>query len=497
MSRFSVSRRAVTAGAIGLLGTASVSCKPGSPSGNARAYTGANSHALAGEAPTKRAPPRRAASAAEISSMFAEAAAGRAVALGNLSYAIERPILVGAGGVLRGPGRLVLNPRFAGQWAVEFTGGTASGIVGVEIDGAAARAEVISGIRTAGSTSDLVIKGCFISNMPFHGIDVSGGAGAYRHRAPVIESNTVENVGWVGLNLEAADAAVVSGNVISRTGYHGLAAMLGCKGARITGNHVTKATAPSRIFSGPGSLKGVEGGFMIAFDPSVDDIAIERNVCDDNRRAGYDGIGVGEDGSTFGRSRIADNIVRRAGLFGIDAPGNCIVERNLVEDAAQQGIHVGLDLGGLIENVVVRDNIIRNTGGGVGARTESFGILVGDTLGPPVTIHEVSITGNTIADTRTPARTDYGIAVVSDEARYGNLTIADNSLTQVKTASLIWIGRGAPGGNIQLRGNRCRESCAAPQAPPTNRARLRPRPVRPAMVRDGWSVRGSEIFASG
>lgn len=440
-----LSRRDIVAATASLLATAAA-CRPGANAGRARAEA--------------RLP---VASAAETVRLLRDASAGRQIDLRGLDYAIDRPLVVGGGGMLTGPGRLTLTAEFQGQWAIEFAAGSGSGVTGVEIDGAAARGDVISGIRAHGSTSGLTIRDCIISNLPFDGIDISGGAGAYRHLGPIVETNVIRNVGWVGLNLEASTDGRLDGNIIDRTGYHGLAAMLGCKGVRITGNYVTKATAPDRIFAGPGSLGGVEGGFMIAFDPSDDETLIERNVCADNRRAGYDGIGVSEDGTPFGRSHIVGNIVRRAGLFGIDAPGNCLVEDNLVEEAAEQGIHIGLDLGGRIEDVVVRNNMIRNTGAVTRPKGDSFGILVGDTLGPPVSIRNVAINGNTVLDNRSLPGTDYGIGVVSDEARYEGLSIEGNVLVQVKRASLIWIGGAGPGRDFRARGNRCRARCSGPR----------------------------------
>lgn len=439
-------RRDIVVALTGLL-AAAAACKPGTSTGCARV-------AAQGRLP--------AASAAETERLFRDAYAGKRIDLGGLNYAIDQPLVIGGGGMLNGPGRLSLAAEFQGQWAIEFAAGSGSGVRGVEVDGAAARAHVISGIRANGSTTGLTVQNCIISNLSFDGIDISGGAGAYRHLGPAIEGNVIRNVGWVGINLESSTEGRLANNVIDRTGYHGLSAMLGCKGTQITGNHVTKATSPDRIFNGTGSLGGVEGGFMIAFDPSSDETLIEHNVCDDNRRAGYDGIGVSEDGTPFGRSRIIGNIVRRAGLFGIDAPGNCLVENNLVEEAAQQGIHIGLDLGGQIENVVVRNNIIRNTGT-AHPGVDSFGILVGDTLGPAVRIRNVAIIGNTVLDNRPSPGTNYGIGVVSDEARYEDLSIEGNTLIQVKTASLLWIGRAGPGRDFKALGNRCRVRCSGPR----------------------------------
>lgn len=439
-------RRDIVVAMASVLATAAA-CKPGTSAGGSRVVG------------RSRLP---AASAAETERLFRDAYAGRRIDLGGLNYAIERPLVIGGGGMLTGPGRLTLAAAFQGQWAIEFAAGSGSAVNAVEVDGAAARAHVISGIRANGSTSSLTIQNCTISNLSFDGIDISGGAGAYRHLAPIIQGNVVRNVGWVGINLEASTDGRLTDNVVDRTGYHGLAAMLGCKGVQIIGNHVAKATSPDRVFAGNGSLGGVEGGFMIAFDPSGDETLIERNVCDDNRRAGYDGIGVSEDGTPFGRSHIVGNIVRRAGLFGIDAPGNCLVENNLVEEAAQQGIHIGLDLGGQIENVVVRNNIIRNTGA-AHSGVDSFGILVGDTLGPAVRIRNVAITGNTVLDNRPSPATHYGIGVVSDEAHYEDLSIEGNTLIQVKTASLLWIGRAGPGRDFKALGNRCRVRCLGPR----------------------------------
>ncbi|MGO8609969.1 hypothetical protein ACC848_44240, partial [Rhizobium johnstonii] len=79
----------------------------------------------------------------------------------------------------------------------------------------------------------------------------------------------------------------------------------------------------------------------------------------------------------------------------------------------------------------VRNNIIRNTGT-AHPGVDSFGILVGDTLGPAVRIRNIAIIGNVVLDNRPSPATNYGIGVVSDEARYENLSIEGNTLIQVK-----------------------------------------------------------------
>jgi len=374
------------------------------------------------------------------------------VDLQGLTYLISDSLPLPAGITLTGPGRLVLSRAFESQWAVEVQAGTAARIAGVEIDGQAVSAPVVSGIRVNGATVDLVIERCRVMNLPFDGIDVSGGAGAFRHISPQILNNRVENVGWVAINVEASTDARIADNRVARTGYHAITAALGSVRPLIIKNTVTKAQAPDKLFAGPGSLGGVEGGFMIAYDPDCQAVTIDSNTCDDNRRAGYDGIGVNEDGSEFGTARITRNIVRRAGLFGIDAVGNCVVEDNLIEEAVQQGIHVGLDLGGVIRNVVVRRNRIRNTGEDA---EDTFGILIGDTLGPPLAMRDIRVEDNVVLDDRTPRRTGYGIGVVSDEASYAGLSISGNDLARVRTASMILIGPRGPGHDYKAVRNTC------------------------------------------
>ena len=384
----------------------------------------------------------------DTTALVAAAASGVEVNLQGKTYKVSNKAILASGTIFRGPGRLVPTSSFAGQWVLEVAAGAATQIKDVTIDGAAILAtNIVYGIRANGSTTDLLISGCTIKNLTFTGIDVSDGGGSLTHARLRVTDNHVENVGWVGINVENSIAAKIRGNDVVRTGYHGIATNKGCDDAVVSENYVSKATAPTSIFNGlPG---GVEGGFMITYEPTVERLVITANVLDDNRHAAYDGIGVGEDGTEFGSVVITNNIIHRAGLFGIDPTGNAVVDGNMVTESAEQGIHVGLDLGGIIRNVVVTDNMIRNTGDVAG----KSGILVGDTLGAAVAMSHIKIADNVVTDDRTTKYTSYGITIVSEEATFTGLSVTGNDLASVATASFSYVGAAGPGADFQCWGN--------------------------------------------
>lgn len=386
----------------------------------------------------------------DTAAIIAALASGRTVNLRGLTYKVSAVIAVASGKRLHGPGRLVPTSAFNGSWVVRVDAGSNTEVRGVTIDGTSLlNASVVFGIRINGSTTDLLVQDCTVKNMTFTGIDVSGGAGSFTHIRPQVLGCRVINTAWTGINMERATAGQIKGCSVDQTGYHGIAINAQSTDCRVSENFITKATAPSRIYNGAGSLGGVEGGFMITYDETVDRLVIDSNICDDNRTAAFDGIGVGEDGTEFGSVVISNNIVRRAGLFGIDPTGNCVCVGNWIEAAAEQGIHVGLDLGGIIRNVVVSGNVIRNTGDVAG----KSGILVGDTLGALVTMSNVKIADNIVVDDRATKYTAYGVTIVSDEATYTGLSITGNDLARVATGSLNFVGTAGPGLDFQCWGN--------------------------------------------
>ena len=377
-------------------------------------------------------------------------ASGRRVMLMGKTYRVTSKVLLQSGTRLSGPGRIVATAKGADPWIIEIAAGDDTHLTDVEVDGSALNGVPCYGVRVNGSTRRLKIARNRVRNLGFTGIDVSSGSGDLTHDAPTVADNIVDNVGWIAINVERATRQRVTGNVVTRTGYHGIFAIR-AKAGIIAANHVSKALPPDHVYNGPGGLGGVERGFMIGYDPFVDKLVIADNICDDNRNATYDGIGVGEDGVTeFGPVVITGNIVRRAGLFGIDPVGNAVVVGNFVDEAAEQGIHIGLDLGGVLRNVNVSNNVIRNTGDTPG----KFAILVGDTLGPPLSVKDVRISHNLVVDTRPVKNTTYGVGVVCDEATYEGLSIVGNDLSGCSTESIHIFGPNGPGADYEAWGNK-------------------------------------------
>ena len=389
-------------------------------------------------------------------------ASARPVNLRGLTYRVGKKIVVPSGCRLVGPGTVKPSSTFTDPWVVEISGGANSAISNFIIDGVDLGSTVTGGVRGNGSTTDLVIERMTLRNLRFTGVDVSGGGGAFSHTRPRIEGCVIENVAWTGINLEGAEAGKVLDNRITRTGYNGIAVALECMGTIVKGNYITKATAPSYIYDGPGSIGGIEGGFLIYYDYTCDRTLIDGNICDGNRNAQQDGIGVGEDQEEFGSAVIANNIVRNAGLFGIDPVGNCTVTGNYIESARVQGIHIGLDTGGILRNVIVSNNVIRNTGDVSGAA----GILIGDTLGPAMAVSNVKIANNVVIDDRATKFTDYGLIIVGEvsESTIDGLSVTGNDLSRVGIQSILMVGAGAPGTNFQCFDNR-----VIGDAPATNR----------------------------
>lgn len=387
----------------------------------------------------------------DTAAIIAALASGRTVNLRGLTFKVSDMVELTTGCRMVGPGVIAASSTFSANIIVGVRGDNVQ-MHRVTVDGAARLSgppyQTVTGIRATGSTKNLLLNECAAQNLTFDGINITQ-ATTYTHAAPKIVSCHAENVGWVGINMEAATGGLISGCTVRRTGYHGIGISMNCRGVLIQGNDVNKSTPPAHVFDGPGSVGGAESGFLIYKEPTCSQIVINGNVFEDNRNAAQDGIGVGEDGSEHGSWVISNNIVRRAGLFGIDPTGNCTCMGNLIEEASEQGIHVGLDLGGVLRNTVVSGNVIRNTG----YTTGKSGILVGDTLGALVTMSNVKIADNIVVDDRATKYTAYGVTIVSDEATYTGLSITGNDLARVATGSLNFVGTAGPGLDFQCWGN--------------------------------------------
>jgi parallel beta-helix repeat protein len=377
-------------------------------------------------------------------------ATGRSVNLRGLAYGVSAPVVLESGvSILNGA--LVARSDFDGFWIIQYAG-TNITVRGVAIDGANLPSEsIVSGARAQGSTVNLLIENCLVKNLSFDGISIAAAGGLYSHAYPTVRGCRIENVGWGGISMEDATDGLILGNTVYRSAYHGIAVARSCRRVRITANSVDRSMPPDIIYDGPGSVGGVEGGFLCYKEPLCAEITISANTFEDNRNAGQDGIGVGEDGTEHGSWAITGNVVRYAGLFGIDPVGNCTCSGNLIEFAAEQGIHVGLDLGGMMRNITVTGNTIKNTGLSAG----KAGILVGDTLGASCTARNIKIADNMVIDDRATKYTDYGIIIVAEagETTIEGLSVTGNDLARVGVSSFLHVGASGPGADFQCWGN--------------------------------------------
>ncbi|WP_313014681.1 right-handed parallel beta-helix repeat-containing protein [Brevundimonas sp.] len=387
----------------------------------------------------------------DTAAVLAALASGRTVNLRGLTYTVNSMIELN-GRRMVGPGVIAASSTFSANIIVGVRG-VDTQMHRVTVDGSARLTgppyQTVSGVRATGSTTNLLLTECTAQNLTFDGINITQ-ATTFAHEAPKIVSCHSENVGWVGINMEAATGGLIQGNTIRRTGYHGIGISMYCDGVLVQGNHVDKATPPTHVYDGPGSIGGDESGFLIYKEPNCSRIVINGNVFDDNRNAGQDGIGVGEDGTEHGSWVISNNIVRHAGLFGIDPTGNCTCTSNFIDEPTEQGIHVSLDLGGILRNTVVSGNVIRNAGQTAG----SYAIQIGDTLGAVITVKNIKISDNIVIDDRATKLTGYGVGVVCDEATYEGLSITGNDFARVATAGIMIFGANGPGADYEAWGNK-------------------------------------------
>lgn len=333
-----------------------------------------------------------------------------------------------------------LGRRMTIKLAAPFTGneivtmrGTLNLVLGCVLDcSAIATASTwLSGVRAENeNTTDCGITGCEIKDASFCGIWMNDSNGAYKHTRFVAEDNIVTNVGWMGISVIGTVNGRVKRNEVTRTGFTAIWADERNAGLQILSNYVSKATPPYRIYNGPGSVGGVEKGFMIGYAPSNRDTVIAFNRCIDNRNAAEDGIGLGEDGTEHGDCIIAYNIVRYAGLFGIDVASRATVMGNRIDEPAQSGIFMSLDLGGSIAQAIVKANTIRNCNG-------PYAFQISQNMGNPLTIADCEIADNTVVDYRTPAITQYGFRIRRTNLTITNLSLHDNVAVNVGTAGFI------------------------------------------------------------
>ena len=314
----------------------------------------------------------------------------------------------------------------------------------------------VSGVRVEnGNSIDCGVRGCVIKDASFCGLWMNDTNGTYTHLRFFAEDNIVTNVGWMAISFCGTINGLIKKNNVSRTGFTAIWAENRNVGLRILDNDVTKATAPYRIYDGPGAVGGVEKGFMIGYAPSNKDTLIADNRCIDNRNATEDGIGLGEDGTEHGPAIIRNNFVQYAGLFGIDVASRATVHNNRIEEPAQSGIFMSLDLGGSIAQSIVKDNTIRSCNG-------PYAIQISQNMGNPLTIADCEISGNIIVDYRTTPQTQYGIRIRRNDLTITNLKIANNIAINIGTAGAGFLNDGTgQDWPIFISGNRWRNQSKA------------------------------------
>ncbi|MDH0873670.1 right-handed parallel beta-helix repeat-containing protein [Agrobacterium pusense] len=294
----------------------------------------------------------------------------------------------------------------------------------------------VSGVRVEnGNSVDCGVRGCEIKDASFCGLWMNDSNGTYTHLRFFAENNIVANVGWMAISFCGTINGRIEKNNVSRTGFTAIWAENRNVGLRIVDNDVTKATPPYRIYDGPGAVGGVEKGFIIGYAPSNKDTLIADNRCIDNRNAAEDGIGLGEDGTEHGPAIIRNNFVQYAGLFGIDVASRATVQGNRIEEPAQSGIFMSLDLGGSIAQAIVKDNTIRSCNG-------PYAIQVSQNMGNPLTIADCEISGNIIVDYRATPSTQYGIRVRRNDLTITNLKICDNIAINIGGAGAGFLNDG-------------------------------------------------------
>jgi hypothetical protein len=229
----------------------------------------------------------------------------------------------------------------------------------------------LTGARNTGPVRDVTLNATF-RNLSFDGIDISRNGGAWRNRNITVGA-VIENVGWIGANLEGVDGLVHNGLRVARTGFHGIYVSFS-NDVQGDGFQVDKSSPPYRVYDGPGSFDGREKGFLFGHF-GVTHARWTNFRLFDNRHAGYDGFGIAEDGprgDPESSDIVAQGEVWYAGLFGFDVSSNMSADVKIYYPA-QQGVQFGLDLGGRLSNIKVNALVVGNRGA-EGARFSATGI---------------------------------------------------------------------------------------------------------------------------
>lgn len=230
---------------------------------------------------------------------------------------------------------------------------------GVTFDGSSIETpnQWIWGVRNFAPVNGVKLCGTF-KNLSFIGIDISSNTGFWSN-SDVTVCASVQNVGWRGINLEGIRRLTITNASVYSSGFDAFM-LTDCENISACGFTADKSVPPYRIYDGPGSYGGAEEGFLFGHF-NIRDGRFSNFYLNDNRNAGSDGWGIGEDGSLGSdESRdlvVVNGIVENAGLFGFDCTGNMVVRGLIVKSSARQGIMVGLDLGGTIRNLDIEASV--------------------------------------------------------------------------------------------------------------------------------------------
>lgn len=293
-------------------------------------------------------------------------AQGGAFDPGGFTYLIAGRLDPGAGTHLTGKGTFLASPAFDDhvrrdglQMMIRIVDGLqiASGVV---FDGnSITRPNFwLTGARNTGPVRNVVIDGIF-RNLSFDGLDITRNSGAWRN-ANIMVRARIENVGWIGANLEGVDGLVHDRLQVSRTGFHGIYVGHG-RAVRGDAFRVDKSRPPYRVYDGPGGFGGQEKGFLFGHFSTIGARWTHFRLFD-NRNAGYDGFGIGEDGPLAdpeSRDIFAQGEVWYAGLFGFDVSSDMVADI-AIHHPRRQGVQFGLDLGGTLSNIRVKALVAGN-----------------------------------------------------------------------------------------------------------------------------------------
>ncbi len=351
------------------------------------------------------------------------------------------------------------NANFTGSYqGIVNIGADYCSVLDMGIDGNIANnaANSIAGVMANGGSNGLCIERCFIRNVIYAGILLQNNSGATPHKNFRIIGNDIWNVGWDGIFVQYGsrgkihDNSIVScGNNGIRTDCIGTTNSYGTEHTTVQGNYINKAV-PSTYIVG-GYYEGQFGGFMIVLGDVDNYMTICGNICYDNRNAGQDGIGLGQN-AAFNSIGIVctHNVVKWAGLFGIDSMANSIVANNYIESSTGAGIKVGTDNGGNQTDLIIAHNIVKNAGNATAkwpTPSEIAGIDITPGAAPAIYLSH-TVQGNIVYDDRAPGSQvcKYGLKVGFNAGNftYGNCDVSGNDFSGVSTLGVFASGTGVP-----------------------------------------------------